>query len=151
MKDVCTTCSAFDKSDKKSEEMKLKQENHRKEINTIRKYRDDTKKDTETDKTIAAAAFDLEEVLPLPKTNEGDIYYSRQLNNHNLSVYGYHDKTGHNCLWNETTAKRGSNEIASCVMTYLDNLNNKGSFKTVRLLSDSCGGQNRNRQFMAML
>ncbi|GFR90754.1 DNA repair protein rhp54 [Elysia marginata] len=79
------------------------------------------------------------------------MYYSRQLNNYNLPVYGYHDKTGYNYLWNETKAKRGSNEIASCVITYLDNLNEKRSFKTVRLLSDSCGGQNRNRQFMAML
>ncbi|GFR64979.1 tRNA uridine 5-carboxymethylaminomethyl modification enzyme MnmG [Elysia marginata] len=123
MKDIG---SAFDKSDKKSEEMKFKQENHRKERNIIRKYRDDKKKDTEPDKTITAAAFDLEEVLPVPKTNEGDMYYSRQLNNYNLSVYGYHDKSGHNYIWNETTAKHGSNEIASCVMTYLDNLNKKG-------------------------
>ncbi|GFS13830.1 HPr kinase/phosphorylase [Elysia marginata] len=98
MKDVCTTPA-----------MQLKQENHRKEINANRMLRDDTKNDTETDKTIAAAAFDLEEVLPLPKINEGDMSYSRQSDNYTLSVYGYHDKTGHNYLWNETTAKRGSN------------------------------------------
>ncbi|GFO06893.1 hypothetical protein PoB_003339800 [Plakobranchus ocellatus] len=113
MKDVCSTCSAFDKSDSKLEDMKLKQENHRNEINAIRKFRDDTKKHMDTDKTMAAAAFDLEEILPLLKKNEGDIYYSKQLNNYNLSVYGYHDKIDHNYLWNETIAKRGSNEIAS--------------------------------------
>ena len=131
MKDVCLTCSAFDKNDRKTEDMKLKQENHRKEINAIRTYRDDIKKHIDTDKTIALAAFDLEEVLPLPKTNEGDIYYSRQLKNYNLCVYGYHDKTGHNNLWNETKAKRGSNEIASCVKTYLDDINKKGTYMTV--------------------
>ena len=31
------------------------------------------------------------------------MYYSKQLNNYNLSGYGYHDKTGYNYLWNETT------------------------------------------------
>ena len=106
MKDVCSSCSAFDKNDHKTEDMKLKQENDRKEINAIRTYRGGIKKHIDTDKTIAAAAFDLEEVLPLQKTNEGDIYYSRQLNNYNLSLCGYHDKTGHNYLWNGTTAKR---------------------------------------------
>lgn len=151
MKDICSTCSSFEKSDDKSDERTLNQEKHREEINDIRKFRDNIKKEIETDKTIAAATFDLEEVLPLPKTNEGDMYYLRQLNNFNLSVYGYHDRTGHNYLWNESTAKRGSNEIASCLIKYLDNLNRKETFKTVTLLSDSCGGQNRNRPFMAML
>ena len=47
---------------------------YRQEINAIRKYRDDTKKLIDTDKTMPAAAFNLEEVLPLPKTNEGDMY-----------------------------------------------------------------------------
>ncbi|KAK3775652.1 hypothetical protein RRG08_049833 [Elysia crispata] len=46
---------------------------------------------------------------------------------------------------NSYYSKRGSNEIASCVKTYLDDINKKGTYKTVRLLSDSCGGQNRNR------
>ena len=73
------------------------------------------------------------------------MYYSRQLNNYNLCVYEYHDKTGCNYLWNETTAKRGSTEIALCVMTYLGILNQKGSYKTVRLSSDSCGDPNRYR------
>ena len=74
------------------------------------------KKRVETDKTMPAAAFDLEEVLLSSKTNEGGMYYPRQLNSYFLSVYGKNDKTGYNFFWNETTAKRGFNEIASCVM-----------------------------------
>lgn len=75
----------------------------------------------------------------------------RQLNNYNLSVYGFHDKKGYNYLWNETIARRGASDIASCMMRYLEWLNRSGSIKTVKLLSDSAGGQNRNRPFMAML
>ena len=100
---------------------------------------------------MAAAAFDLEEVLPLPKTKEGDMYHSRQLNNYNLSGYGCHYNTGYSYLWNETTAKRGSNKIASCVMTYVEILIQKGTCKTVGFLSDSCGGQDRNKPSMVML
>ena len=100
---------------------------------------------------MAAATFDLEEVLPLPKTDEGDNYYSRQLNNYNLSVFGLHDATGHNYLWNETIARRGSSEIASCIVKYFEHLNKSGKIKTVKLLSDSCGRQNRNRYFMTMM
>ena len=105
----------------------------------------------QNDKTVAAATFDLEEVLSLPKSNEGNIYNLRQLNNYNLSVYGFQDKTGCNYLWNEAIARRGSGDIASCMVKYMEILNSAGSIRTGKLLSDSAGGQNRNRPFMAML
>ena len=70
MKDVCLTCSAFDKSLYKAKDMVMKQENHRQDINAIRKYRDDTKNINDTDKTMAATTFGLQDVLPLPKTIE---------------------------------------------------------------------------------
>ena len=47
--------------------MIIKLEKNRHEINVIRKYRDDTKKLTDTDKTMAAVSFDLQEVLSLSK------------------------------------------------------------------------------------
>ena len=93
----------------------------------------------------------MQQVLPLPKTNEGEIYYSRQLNNFNLSVFGFHDNVGQNFLWNETIARRCSNEISSCILKYLKNLSQSGKVNSVELLSDSCGGQNRNRFFMGMI
>ena len=150
-KDRCTTCSVFDKNENKSEMDKIENAKHREEADEVRKYRDAVKKEAQEDCSVAAGTFDLEEVLPLPKSEDGDVYYYRQLNNYNLSIYGYHDGVGHNYLWNETIAHRGSSEIASCVAKYLEHLNESGKIKCVKLLSDSCGGQNRNRPFLAML
>lgn len=149
-KDQCSTCSGYYRASVKTEIMKMNHALHRAEVDAVRAYRDQVKSEVIDDKTVAAACFDLEEVLPIPKANEGEIYYKRQLNNYNLSVYGFHDKSGHNYLWNETCAKRGANDIGSCVSKYLEELKTK-HYTKVKLLSDSAGGQNRNRPFMAML
>ena len=46
---------------------------HRKEAQAVRTYRDDLKEEAKLKESLAVATFDLEEVLPLPKTDEGDI------------------------------------------------------------------------------
>ena len=45
------------------------------------------------------------------------------------------------CIWNECIAGRGSNEIVSCLLNYLGDIN-----PNVKKLcySDSCFGQNKN-------
>ena len=55
----------------------------------------------------------------------------RQLNNYNLRVYGFHDRTGYYYLSNECIARRGASDIVSCVMKYLEGLNRSGSINTV--------------------
>ncbi|KAK3802182.1 hypothetical protein RRG08_004472 [Elysia crispata] len=66
--------------------MKIENAKHREEIavSAARPYIDDHTEEVQNDKTVAAAGFALEEVLPLPKSNKSDIYYMRQLNNNNL-------------------------------------------------------------------
>jgi len=51
-------------------------------------------------------------------------------------------------IWNETIAKRGANDIGSCVFHYLTNLPPNTSH--VVMYSDCCPGQNKNSIFMAM-
>ena len=46
-------------------------------------------------------------------------------------------------LWNETIAKRGSIEIASCLIHYFDHFL-QDEVKTLKMFSDNCGGQNKN-------
>ena len=48
-------------------------------------------------------------------------------------------------------ASRGSNKISLCILKYLEKLWQSGNIKSVELLSDSCGGQNRNRFFIGLL
>ena len=94
--------------------------------------------------------FDLEEVLPTPSSVESCLYYKRKLNMYNLTVYDYRNGQGYFNVWAETTAMRGSNEIASCVYRYLEPISKEG-VKKVTLFSDSCRGQNRNKNFLTML
>jgi len=51
-------------------------------------------------------------------------------------------------LWHESIAKRGSIEIASCMYQHLQNIANN---KPVFMFSDTCGGQNLNVNFCALL
>jgi len=88
-------------------------------------------------------AFDLQHVLLLPRTTESSLYYSRKLNNCNLTIYLSGNGNGYSYQWNEPIAKRGSNEVASCLLKFFEllNINNVSS---VTLYSDNCAGQNQN-------
>ena len=111
----------------------------------------------ENDKTEAkasidnvAACFDLQQVITLPHDKTSSLYYTRRLNNFNLTVYSLGTQEGYAYLWNESVANRGSNEIASCVLKFLETIFSNG-IKSVALYSDNCSGQNRNRYFLCML
>ena len=78
------------------------------------------------------------------------VYTTRKLNMYNLTVYDYRNGQGYFNVRAETTAMRGSNETASCVYRYLERISKEG-VKKVTLFSDSCGGQNRNKNFLTML
>ena len=82
-KDQCSTCSAYYRPPTvKTEIMKMDHALHRAEVDAVRAYRHQVKSEVIDDKTVAAACFDLEEALPIPKANEGEIYYKRQLNSY---------------------------------------------------------------------
>lgn len=51
-------------------------------------------------------------------------------------------------MWDETTAARGANEIASCMYKYLMDLPPNVAHFT--MYSNTCGGQNSNSHFAAM-
>ena len=86
----------------------------------------------------------------MPQGKSSCLYYARRLNNYNLTVYSLGTRRGFSYLWNECVANRGSSEIGSCVLKFLETISADG-IKSVTLYSDNCGGQNRNRFFMCML
>ncbi|CAB3235002.1 unnamed protein product [Arctia plantaginis] len=56
---------------------------------------------------------------------------------------------GYCYMWDESVAKRGANEVASCVYDFIKKFVSKG-VKEFRFWSDDCAGQNRNRIVFGM-
>ncbi|XP_043274845.1 uncharacterized protein [Venturia canescens] len=77
------------------------------------------------------------------------MYYSRKLAIYNLTVFDMGNHKGTCYIWNETIAKRGANEISSCIWQYIATKVELGT-KEFRFYSDNCGGQNRNQILFSM-
>lgn len=90
---------------------------------------------------------DLQQVLFTPQLTHGNIFYQRQFSCYNYGIHEMSTGDGTMCLWNESIARRGSLEIASCLLKYI-----KGKFSRLEinqerkliLWSDRCIGQNNN-------
>jgi len=64
--------------------------------------------------------FDLQQVSQLPKSKVSEFFYKSLAGYLNLTFYDTGRHEGFCYCLNETTAKRGSNEVASCVVLYID-------------------------------
>ena len=110
------------------------------------------KTDKEHAATTPGASFDLQNVLPCPflQTGIGN-RYKRQLAVYNLTIFETSDKgVKSQCmLRDETIAGRGSEEIGSALLLWLERL--PPNITDVRFYSDCCSGQNRNVFLSAML
>lgn len=95
------------------------------------------------DKSFIVATFGLQAVLTTPCSLVSELYYSRKLCCYNLTVYNLGDKQVFFHLWDETDGKRGSCEIATCLLKSTQSFCSAKATE-VTYYSDTCGGQNRN-------
>lgn len=92
------------------------------------------------------ATFDLQSVLQCLRGVASSFYYKSKLNNFNLTFYKFRTKEVECFFWNEVEAKRGAEEIGTCVWKYLQAINKQATDPTdVVFYSDNCAGQNKNR------
>lgn len=91
----------------------------------------------------------LQKVLNTPQGEASSFYYKRKFATYNLMIYDIGKKMGYCYVWNESEAKRGSNEIGTCLLKFIKHMTKKG-VNEFRFYSDNCGGQNRNRFIFAM-
>ena len=102
------------------------------------------------DSSFSAAVFDLKDVLITPKGYSKGFSHRRKLNTYNLTIFDYGKDLGVNNIWNERIAKRGSNEVGSCLFEFV-----KGKAETgvtsISLYSDACTVQNRNKYIAPLL
>ena len=98
---------------------------------------------------ISVLAFDFQQNLPLPHIPVGEIFYLRQLW---LYVFGIHcsvDNSASMYCWDETVAKKGANEVISCLNNYFSGVDE--GVDTLFLYSDGSGGQNKNKYVVMYL
>jgi hypothetical protein len=94
--------------------------------------------------------FDLQCVLQIPSSNVSLMYYSRKLNLLNLTIYEAAPPNRAFCFpWTEINGKRGSSEIGTCLMKWINGL--PPHVTQLPLFSDTCGGQNRNQHISALM
>lgn len=150
-KDKCSLCSMYREGDSSVKEKLQKQyQEHINEKQRVRQLKDDCKNNAIGNKSHSVAVFDLQQVIYLPKSNEGAIFYKRRLAVYNFTIYTLENKQCSCFTWHEAISKRGSAEISSCLFKYLENCANQG-VKKVSLFSDGCFGQNKNTIVVAML
>lgn len=67
-----------------------------------------------------------------------------------MTIYDGGDHQAYCYVWDETIAKRGANEIASCFLHFFETKCTNSEIKYFKLWSDNCPGQNKNRLVFAM-
>lgn len=105
-------------------------------------------KRTRTDSTVRVASFDLQKQLPTPHLTCGKAFYARQLYTLNLTVFEscLNENKAYCYLWDETKARRGSQEIGSCLWKDLQSV--PSTITELIYYSDRCSGQNLNKNIV---
>lgn len=134
------------------EEKLILQQSHEEHLTNKNIARDNKNLDKQraaNDPELCVAVFNLEKVLTTPQGEASNFYNKRKFAVYNFTVYDIVNKVGYCYMWDECEAKRGSNEIETCLLKFLKMMKEKG-FKKFCFYSDNCGGQNRNRYIYAM-
>ena len=88
----------------------------------MRKLKYEAKRKAGEDTTFHFATFDLQSILQLPSSDASPLYYMRKLIVHNLTFYDGVTGKGTCYLWTELDGKKGSSEIGSIIIKYLQSL-----------------------------
>ena len=149
----CELCEHFNNWNEREKKL-LQQEldDHEANKRLARKWARESKEQAASDPSIVVIHIDLQKVLSTPRCQVSNLYYMSKLTVYNLTFYDLESHSGTCNVWNETIARRGSNEIASLLMNHLQNIISKNpEIKDIRTVSDNCGGQNRNQNVFTMM
>lgn len=151
-KDLCDLCVVFELcSPAQREKMQQKYDEH---ISNKEKAKASKAADTLFAKankdSVCYAIFDLQKVLNVPKIDASMAYYLRKLAMYNLTIYDVIQHKGFCYVWDESNAARGANEIATCVLKFIDMIVLATQIREFIFRSDNCFGQNKNKFLFAM-
>ena len=152
--DTCKTCEELklniqtaDDEDEK-EQLKRARDLHHRRADAARKAMESDAKTAGDNERVYCLSFDLQQTLDTPKLPVGEAYYSRQLSTFNLAVVNNTTLHANMYIWNEADGRRGSDEIGSCLLKYIDDLRQEVDHLILYL--DGCGGRNKNHQLQML-
>jgi hypothetical protein len=151
-KDLCNLCAIIrNKHNPREirEKYKSAYVKHRQNNKISQKMKRDDILTAIKDETIAVVSFDLQKQLNCPKSEASSFFYRNKLTVFNFTTFNSVKRIGNCYLWHEGVAKKGSDEISSCLFFCIQDLVNAG-YKEVRFYSDNCSGQNKNRFVFGM-
>ena len=149
--DKCNLCaekdvliSRTDDENEKAEHNEIKQ----KHLEEAQAARDNLNNPQNTQQIpgFRAITIDLQQQQPIPKMPVNKAYYTSKLWFLNFCIHDMTYGVSNMFVWDETVAKRGPNEISSCLLRWLDHVREtQGSeVNHLRIYADNCAGQNKN-------
>ncbi|KAF2887909.1 hypothetical protein ILUMI_18264, partial [Ignelater luminosus] len=150
--DTCDMCDEYQILLKEASDVNQQtsvQEKYEKHLAEAQQRCQTKKADKETAKQNAyqkVVMVDLEKCLPSPVLANSPSFYSLKLWSFNYTIYDTNEKVS-NCMWDESIAGRGGNEMASCMLKYISSLNDSRITHLI-VWSDNCPSQNRNVQMI---
>ena len=151
-KDQCNNCSLFKQKELSSnseDDVCVKYREHQERKTTARNEKNRDKIRAKEDPNFESATFDLQAILSTPCGLISQLYYKRKPSSYNLSFNSQSNGQGICYLWDETDGSKGSSEVATCLCLYLNSI--RHPITSVSLFSDTCGGQNKNKNVCVAL
>ena len=151
-KDTCQTC------DKLAMQIQLHPENdalkdelkrHHEDADLAYQSKAADKEISNLNQNMKTITFDMQQCLPTPVVLSSLAFYKRQLWTYNFTVHDCDQSQAYCYIWHEAVAKRGGDDIASCLYQYIV-ANLPKSVTHLVMYSDTCSGQNKNCFVAAM-
>ncbi|XP_073956134.1 uncharacterized protein [Choristoneura fumiferana] len=144
-KDQCDQCHTYRNIANPSQEQIDAFEQHQARKKLARDLKKNDKiTSQESDGATVSAVFDFEKVLTCPFGQVSIFYYKKKLSCFNFTLFDMGRKRAVCYMWDETVAKRGANEVSSCLLDFIE-ANARDGVRFFLFWSDNCPGQNRNR------
>ncbi|GFO49952.1 DNA repair protein rhp54 [Plakobranchus ocellatus] len=118
-KDACGICLRKMKENPTDESLLTMYQKHMDEKVKVRQVKEEAKKMASENPKICGAVFDLQQVIYTPKSHHSSIFYKRRPSNYNFTIFDLQSQEGRCFLWHEGIARRGENEISTCIYKFL--------------------------------
>lgn len=154
--DTCATCDEHNnliEANKGNlvvcQDLKIKLELHQRRAAAMQNDLKQEAEDAKLNHNKIVITFDMQQTLPTPLLTVGEAFYLRKAWTYNLGVHNCGDGQATMYMWTEDIAKRGSEEVASCLLKHLTSRPTTGQEDLI-IYTDNCGGQNKNWLLMLL-